>query len=92
MAVERLKKHLLLAQRVVLPGMVITAVTCLLSPIYNWLFIFKCVFLSGAWVASVWLHDVWSGFVSAASLVGCMLREFPGGRGVYHVAAVVLFR
>jgi hypothetical protein len=38
--VECLKRYLL-AQRVVLPGMVVTVATCLLSPIYNWLFIFK---------------------------------------------------
>ncbi len=38
--VECLKRYLL-AQRVVLPGMVVTVATCLLSPVYNWLFIFK---------------------------------------------------
>jgi hypothetical protein len=38
--VECLKRYLL-AQRVVLPGMVVTIVTCLLSPLYNWLFIFR---------------------------------------------------
>lgn len=38
--VECIKRYLL-AQRVVLPGMVVTVVTCLLCPLYNWLFIFK---------------------------------------------------
>lgn len=40
--VECLKRYLL-AQRVVVPGMAVTVVTCLLSPLYNWLFIFKYV-------------------------------------------------
>lgn len=39
--VECLKRYLL-AQRVVVPGMVVTVLTCLLSPLYNWLFIFRC--------------------------------------------------
>jgi hypothetical protein len=39
--VECLKRYLL-AQRVVVPGMVVTVLTCLLSPLYNWLLIFRC--------------------------------------------------
>jgi hypothetical protein len=38
--VECLKRYLL-AQRVVLPGMVVMVATCLLSPFYNWLFVFR---------------------------------------------------
>lgn len=38
--VECLKRYLL-AQRVVLPGMVIMVVACMLSPLYNWLFVFR---------------------------------------------------
>ena len=38
--VECLKRYLL-AQRVVLPGILVMVITCLLSPFYNWLFIFK---------------------------------------------------
>jgi hypothetical protein len=40
--VECLKRYLL-AQQVVLPGMVITIITSCLCPLYNWLLIFKCV-------------------------------------------------
>lgn len=42
--VECLKRYLL-AQRVVVPGMVVTVLTCLLAPLYNWLFIFRCSFM-----------------------------------------------
>jgi hypothetical protein len=37
---ECLRRYLL-TQRVVIPGMVITALTGLLTPLYNWLFLFK---------------------------------------------------
>jgi Na+-driven multidrug efflux pump len=40
--VECLKRYLL-AQQVVLPGMVITIITSCLCPLYNWLLIFKWV-------------------------------------------------
>jgi hypothetical protein len=40
--VECLKRYLL-AQRVVVPGMCVTAVTALLSPLYNWALMFRCV-------------------------------------------------
>lgn len=38
--VECLKRYLL-AQRVVVPGVFVTATTCLLSPLYNWVMMFK---------------------------------------------------
>jgi hypothetical protein len=40
--VECLKRYLL-AQQVVLPGMLITIITSCLCPLYNWLLIFKWV-------------------------------------------------